>query len=73
MSNDFELVMHYVPEPVKQLSRQFGMHKLAAQVTGLSDFSPEKVAAYLGGRVAARNARWRPVADGLLALHELQG
>lgn len=73
MPTDQELIMHYVPESVKQLSRQFQIHKLATQITGLTDFSPEKIAAYLGGRIAARNIKWRPVADGLLALHELQG
>lgn len=73
MPTDRELVMYYVPDSVKQMSRQFQMHKLATHITGLTDFSPAKVAAYLGGRIAARNIKWRPVADGLLALHELQG
>jgi hypothetical protein len=48
------------------------MHKVAASITGLDDFSIEKIAGFMGGRIAARHMKWRPVAEGLVALAQLR-
>ena len=68
-----EIIEAYVPESIKEASRNFQMHKVASQITGLDDFSLEKIANYMGGRFAARRLKWRPVADGLVALQQLRG
>ncbi len=71
--NEREIVETYVPESVKEMVRTFQTHKLASSITGLDDFTIDKVAGYLGGRMVARRLRWRPVADGLMALRNLKG
>jgi hypothetical protein len=43
-----------------------------SQVTGIPKFSEEKIAEYMGGMMAARNQRWRPVFEGLKALQNLR-
>ncbi len=68
-----EIIEAYVPDSIKEASRNFQMHKVASKMTGLDEFSLEKVANYMGGRFAARRLKWRPVADGLVALHQLRG
>ncbi len=72
MPTEQEIIEAYVPESIKEASRTFQMHHVARQMTGLEDFSIEKVAQYMGGRFAARRMKWRPVADGLVALRQLQ-
>lgn len=72
MVTEREIIDAYVPESIKEASRNFQMHKVAAHITGLTDFSIEKIAQYMGGRFAARRLKWRPVADGLVALRQLQ-
>jgi hypothetical protein len=72
MITEQEILEAYVPESIKEASRSFQMHKVASQITGLPDFSFAKVAEYMGGRFAARRMKWRPVADGLVALKQLQ-
>lgn len=67
-----DIIEAYVPETVKEASRSFQMHKVASQATGLDEFSIEKIANYMGGRLAARRLKWRPVVDGLVALQQLQ-
>jgi hypothetical protein len=61
----------YLPESVKETVRTFQMHKFAERITGLNDFSLAKIAEYLGGRMAARRMKWRPVTEGLNALRSL--
>ena len=73
MVTEREIIEAYVPESIKEASRTFQMHKVASQVTGLEEFSLQKIASYMGGRFAARRLKWRPVADGLVALKQLQG
>jgi|GEM_PF-2531208 len=70
--NEKDVINTYVPESVKTLVRTFQTDKLASQITGLDDFSIQKIAGYLGGRMVARRLRWRPVADGLVALRNLR-
>ncbi len=72
MPTEQEIIEAYVPDSIKQASRTFQMHKVASQITGLDEFTIEKVALYLGGRFAARRMKWRPVADGLVALRHLR-
>jgi len=73
MVTEKDILEAYVPESIKEASRNFQMHKVAGQITGLTDFSFEKIAEYMGGRFAARRLKWQPVADGLVALKQLQG
>lgn len=73
MVTEREIIEAYVPDSVKIASRTFQMDKVAAQITGLDEFSIEKISEYMGGRFAARRLKWRPVADGLVALHNLRG
>jgi hypothetical protein len=61
-----------IPQSLKDAIANNRMDKVAEVVTGLDDFTLEKVAAYLGGRMAARQMRWRPVAEGLAALAQLR-
>ncbi len=67
-----QIIESYVPEAIKQACRSGQTAKVATCVTGLDDFSFAKVAEYMGGRFAARRLKWRPVADGLVALQELR-
>ncbi len=73
MVTEREIIEAYVPDSVKEATRTFQMDKIASQMTGLDEFTLEKVAEYMGGRFAARRLKWRPVADGLVALQQLRG
>ena len=68
-----DIIEAYVPDTIKEASRNFQMHKVVSQATGLEDFSLDKIANYMGGRLAARRLKWRPVVDGLVALKQLRG
>lgn len=70
--NEIDIIKAHLPESVKQVISTNQMHKLAEQVTGLNDFSIEKISQFMGGRVAARHMKWRPVAEGLTALAQLR-
>lgn len=70
--DDIKIAETYLPDSVKELIQTFQMHKFASQLTGLDDFSSiEKVASFMGGRMAARRMKWRPVFEGLDALRSL--
>jgi len=73
MTTEREIIEAYVPESIKTASRTFQMDKVVSEITGLEEFSLQKIAEYMGGRFAARRLKWRPVADGLVALHNLRG
>ena len=73
MITEREIIEAYVPDSIKEATRTFQMGKVATQMTGLDEFTLEKVAEYMGGRFAARRLKWRPVADGLVALQQLRG
>lgn len=73
MKSEYEIINAYIPESVKTLIQNNQMHKVASTVTGLEEFTLDKIAGYIGGRIAARQLRWRPVAEGLVALHNLRG
>jgi hypothetical protein len=70
--NEIDIIKAHLPESVKQAITTHQMHKLAELVTGLDDFSIEKISQYMGGRTAARHMKWRPVAEGLTALAQLR-
>ena len=73
MATEREIIEAYVPESIKTLIRTGHMDKVASIMTGLDEFTLEKVAGYMGGRMAARRVRWQPIADGLTALRNLRG
>jgi len=68
----YEELSAVVPESVKFASRNYQLHTVVSQMTGLQDFSFGKVAEYMGGMMAARQQRWQPVREGLLALSKLR-
>ena len=72
MVTEKQIIEAYVPESIKQASRNFQMNTVVSAMIGLNDFTFDKIAAYMGGRFAARRLKWRPVADGLVALQQLQ-
>ena len=45
--------------------------KIAQAMTGIDNFTFDNIAAYMGTKIAQRHAKWRPVANGLLALNSL--
>lgn len=69
---EIEIINAHLPESVKQAITNHQMHKVASVITGLDDFSIEKIAGFMGGRIAARHMKWRPVAEGLTALAQLR-
>jgi CO dehydrogenase/acetyl-CoA synthase alpha subunit len=46
-------------------------YKIAQAMTGIEEFTFNNIADYIGTKVAQRHAKWRPVANGLLALNSL--
>lgn len=69
---EIEIIKAHLPESVKQAISNYQMHKVATVITGLEDFSIEKISEFMGGRIAARHMKWRPVAEGLTALAQLR-
>jgi len=69
---EIEIIKAHLPETVKQAISDHQMHKVATVITGLDDFSIEKISQFMGGRIAARHMKWRPVAEGLTALTQLR-
>lgn len=68
----YEQLSKVVPESVKVAMRDYQMHRVVSQMTGLQEFSFGKIAEYMGGMMAARQKRWQPVTEGLLALQKLR-
>lgn len=62
-----------VPENVKLAYVNHQVHKLAAERTGLTDFSFASIARYMGEKIAARQVRHGIIMDGLTALKMLRG
>ena len=73
MATEREIMNTYIPDSIKTLIRTGQMDKVASIMTGLDEFTIEKIAGYMGGRMAARKLRWQPVFDGLTALRNLKG
>jgi hypothetical protein len=68
----YEQLSAVVPESVKTAMRNYQLHKVVSQMTGLQDFSLGKIAEFMGGMMSARQRRWHPVHEGLLALQKLR-
>jgi len=68
----YEELSAVVPESVKLATRNHQLHHVVSRMTGLQDFSFGKVAEYMGGMMSARQHRWQPVREGLLALSKLR-
>lgn len=62
-----------VPENVKQAYLNHQVHKLAEERTGLTDFSFESIARYMGEKIASRQMSHNIIQDGLTALKMLRG
>lgn len=72
MAHTYEQLAEVVPESIKIAFETYQFHKVMSQLTGIPQFSAEKVAEYVGGMSSARRQRWRPVFDGLQALKNLR-
>jgi hypothetical protein len=66
-----EMLEAHVPQAIRDLIAIGHMDKIAEIMTGIDDFSMEKIATYLGTRMAQRRQRWRSVNDGLRAFQDL--
>jgi hypothetical protein len=69
---DIKTLDALIPESVKEAVRANRSQKVAHVVTGLEDMSFASIARHLGEKVASRRAKWRPVANGLMALRNLR-
>lgn len=73
MNEELDKIMFdLMPENVKVAVARYETHKLVGQATGMTDLTFDKVATYLSHRMVERQARWRGIGDGLLALDQLQ-
>jgi hypothetical protein len=63
---------HEVPESLKQLISNHQTHKIAKEQLGIPGTSLEEVAQHFGTKIAERQAKWRPVFEGLRALKALR-
>ena len=70
---DIKTLDALIPESIKTAIRSHQTAKVAKVMTGIEDPSFAGIAGYLGTKIAARHAKWRPIADGLLALRKLRG
>jgi len=70
---NLQTVNEFLPERIKTAARNNQFHHIVGARLGITDFSIEKIAEYLGGRIAARHMKWRPVRDGFQALRNLRG
>ena len=68
----YEQLSEVIPDSVKTAVQNRQLHRVMAQTTGLTEFTLPKIAEYFGGMMAARQRRWAPVREGLLALSKLR-
>lgn len=68
----YEQLSEVVPDSVKTAVQNRQLHKVMEQTTGLTEFTFPKIAEFMGGMMAARQRRWAPVREGLLALSKLR-
>ena len=69
--NEYETYNQMLTPYVREAIVQNQTYKVAQVMTGIDDFTFDKIAGYLGHKIAQRHAKWRPVANGLLALNKL--
>ena len=67
-----QIAAQFVPQAVKDAIRYGQLHKVAAQRIGVPKLTLQSVVQHLGTKLAQKQQRWRPVAEGLLALQSLQ-
>lgn len=66
------LIVKHMPETMKTAIAEYRTCDLVAPLLGTNDITFDKVAEYLGSRIAARHATWKTVGDGLEALVRLR-
>jgi hypothetical protein len=71
-ATDKQIVAQFVPEAVQTAVRNGQLHKVAAQRIGVQELTLQSVVQHLGVKLAQTQQRWRPVAEGLVALQKLQ-
>lgn len=72
-TNDKQIRATHVPAAVCAAIENGQLYKIAANRIGTEILSLEKIAEYLGRKFATKRQRWRPIAEGLLALRKLEG
>jgi len=70
---EIEIINTLMSDSLKSMISSNQTYKMAEALTGLDELSLEKISCYVGGRIMARHAKWRPVAEGLVALKNLEG
>ena len=68
-----QIVAQFVPQAVQDAVQQGQLHKVAAQRIGVPELTLQNAVRYLGTKLAEKQQRWRPVAEGLVALQKLRG
>lgn len=68
-----QIIAQFVPQAVQDAVRHGQLHKIAAQRIGVPELTLQSAVQYLGTKLAQKQQRWRPVAEGLVALRNLQG
>lgn len=63
----------HVPPAIQTAVANGQLHKIAEHRLRVEILSLEKIAQYIGQKFAERQQRWRPVAEGLIALRQLRG
>jgi hypothetical protein len=61
-----------IPESLKHLISTHQTHKIAQEHLGITEPSLEGIALHFGTKIAERQAKWRPVFEGLRALKALR-
>lgn len=61
-----------IPDEIREAIATHQSHKVAEAMTGLTSFSFKDITTYLGTKLAARRAKYRPIAEGINALRDLK-
>lgn len=69
---DIKTLNKLIPSTLKTAMANHEHHKIFMSTTGMSEVTLAKIAEYVGAKVVARQAKWRPVFDGIKALENLR-
>jgi hypothetical protein len=73
MEPTMQEIIDSIPTSIKEAVTTHQSVKLAEVATGITDFTVAGVAQYFGEKLASRRMKWRPIAEGLIALEQLKG
>lgn len=69
---DYATIKKLIPESLKTAMDAHQSHRLFSARTGIQDLTLDKLAEYMGKKMAERKAKWRPVFDGIRALESIR-